>query len=202
VIGCTDHLLCLDGKNTIKLLNRKGEQHPNSDLIKPQIKSTLKEPVYFEKSSNLETYRLTYLDSNGVWHKRYLGGLHDSVQFVNSSRNSSLLIGDINGDNAPEIFLTGKGKLNVYWSKDDLNYSYSYTGDNPIVNSHFVSGEYLVTILTEDENVVLNEGGGSLGRMSKIPLGPFTLSDLNQPGQVVKLVVDSEGKLSAHKIRG
>lgn len=202
VIGGTDHLLCLDGNNTIQMLNRKGEKHPNSDLIKPQIKSTLKTPVYFEKSSNLETYRLSYLDSNGTWHKRYLGGLHDSVQFVNSSKNSTLLIGDINGDNAPEIFLTGKGKLNVYWSKDDLNYSYSYEGSKARINSHFVSGEYLVTIQTDSENIVLNEGGGALGRMAKIPFGPFTLSDLNQPGQVVKLVVDSEGKLSAHKIRG
>ncbi len=202
VIGGKDHLMCLDGSNAIHMFNRKGERHPNSDLIKPQIKSTIKTPVYFEKSSNLETYRLSYLDSNGIWHKRYLGGLQDSVQFVNSSKSSTLLIGDINGDNAPEIFLTGKGKLNVYWSKDDLNYSYSYEGNNAKINSHFVSGEYLVTICTETENIVLNEGGGALGRMSKIPLGPFTLSDLNQAGQVVKLVVDSQGILSAHKIRG
>lgn len=201
-IAGKDHLLCVDRQNVIHLWDRKGEVHENSAFIQTKIKSTVKEPVYFEKSSHLETFRLSYLDSNGVWYKRYLGGLKDSVRFINSSANSTLLISDINGDNAPEIIISGKRKLNVYWSKDDLNYSYSFRGLNVQIRTHFVSGEHLISLKTDEENSVLNEGGAPLGRMNKIPNGAFTLSDLNQPGQVVKLVIDEQGVLSAHKIRG
>lgn len=196
VIEGKDIILSSDVDGNICYINRKGERLEEIEEVITSTRSNLSGEIYFERSNELITSKIVYLDTNHHVISTYLGGTRDSLYIAGNDKLRKVRYVDVNGDESKDYVVFSKSKLWAF-NKDKTPIITINCPDAIKSEMYSFKGKNTYCFITSDNTLHLyDKQGEKVFEKDNVSILPIA-GDFNGDGKPEMLVYSLDGILRA-----
>ncbi|MFT5183125.1 MAG: hypothetical protein ACI84C_000249 [Flavobacteriales bacterium] len=196
-----DYIFALEDQGNIHLLKRNGKSRYDSKAVAEHYSGN---GYYFIKGSNIQTTKLIYPDTLGNIILSQFDKHNPEQSLTGFSSGSTIVVGDITGDNKDDFVIVDGRDLTVY--DDEFNRIFRKHHENDLIPEariyrfSSVDRKIGVSIAGSDEILLYNISGEIEAGFPKKGNGPFTIGDLNGDGKLEAVVALKHGEVVSYPL--
>jgi hypothetical protein len=196
-----DYIFALEDHGNIHLLKRNGKSRYDSKAVAKHYSGN---GYYFIKGNTIESTKLIYPDTLGnIVLSQF--DKHDAEQSLTGfSAGSTIVVGDVNGDNKDDFVIVDERDLAVYDDEFKRIFQVHHEGDlipeARIYRFSSVDRKLGVAIKGSDEILLYNSSGKLETGFPRKGNGLFTIGDLNGDGKLEAVVALTHGEIVSYPL--
>lgn len=196
VIEGKDIIVSSDVNGTMVYLNRKGERLEDLGAVITTTRANISGEIYFERSNELITSKIIYLDTNHHVISTYLGGTRDSLYIAGKDQLKRIKYVDVNGDESKDYVVFSESKVWAF-NKDKTPIITIHCPDAVKSELYTFKDKITYSFITSDNTLHLyNKNGDKILELGKVPVLPI-IGDFNGDGKPELVVYGEDGVLRA-----
>ncbi len=196
-----DYIFALEDRGNIHLLKRNGKSRYDSKAVAKHYSGN---GYYFIKGNTIESTKMIYPDTLGnIVLSQF--DKHDAEQSLTGfSAGSTIVVGDVNGDNKDDFVIVDERDLVVYDDEFQRIFRVHHEGnlipEARIYRFSSVDRKLGVAVEGSDEILLYDSSGELETGFPKKGNGLFTIGDLNGDGKLEAVVALGHGEIVSYPL--